>query len=272
VSGCKNEMPDKEDIIVQVYDDFFTKEDLLDRMPTYTSSEDSAKLADQIINNWIEQKVVLNFSEQNLTDAQKDFSDQLESYRQNLLIYEYERELVKQKLDTIISETELLSYYAENIENFKLRGHIVKIRFIKLSVDAPKISQVEDWFLSDDEEDLDLLDQYCMKYAETFALEGDVWWYLQDVLGQIPFPINDWDEFLPTTEFYKFEYESFQYLVRIFDYKFRGDISPLSIEQERIRELILNRRKLELINQMREDVVKKARSSNKIKMSRSEEL
>lgn len=270
VSGCKNEKPAEEDIIVQVYDDFFTKGDLLRRMPVYYSEEDSVKLATQIVNNWIEQKVVLSVSEQNLSDAQKDFSDELEGYRQNLLIYAYERELVRQKLDTVISETELLSYYADNIENFKLRGHTLKMRFVKVSVDAPKISQVEDWFLSDDEEDLDLLDQYCLKYAESFSLEGDMWWYLQDVLREIPLPVNNWDDFLPTTKFYKFEYESFQYLVRIFDYKFKGDVSPLSLEQERIEELILNKRKLELINQMRGDLVTEARSSNNIKLSRSE--
>lgn len=264
LTSCQSESFESADVLVTVYDEVFTQADLLGRMPKMYQSDDSARLAEKIVNDWVEEQVVLNFAEKNLNARQKDFSSQLESYRENLVIYTFERELVRQKLDTIISDSELLTYYGEHVENFKLRSRTVKTRFIKLSVDAPKAKEVDKWFKGDSEEDLELLEEYCLTYAENFFLEEDVWLYFHEVQQEVPFPVSDWDDFLAKTTYFEFEYSSFRYLVRFFDYKLKGDASPLALEEERIEELILNKRKLDLINQMRLDILKEARANNNI--------
>ncbi len=269
-TSCQNDSFESGEVLVSVNNEAFTQTDLLGRMPKGYQDDDSARLADKIINDWIEEKVVLQFAEQNLNTAQKDFSTQLENYRENLVIYTFERELVRQKLDTLISDLELLTYYGENVDNFKLRNHTVKTRFIKLSVDAPKAKQVDKWFKGDSEEDLELLEEYCLTYAENFFLQEDMWLYLHEVQQEVPFPVSNWDEFLSKTTYFEFEYGSFRYLVRFFDYKLKGEASPLELEQERIAELILNKRKLDLINQMRLDILKEARANNNIQFKESD--
>ena len=268
LSSCKDQYDTSDEVVVRVYNDVMLRSDLAAKMPYGQSDADSTRLADQIIKNWINTKTVLNFAERNLSDSQKDFSKQLQEYRNSLVVYAYERELINQKLDTVISDREMRTYYEGNIENFKLKSYIVKLRFVKLNIEAPKQKKLQKWFQSDDEEDFEKLYEYCQHYSENFYFEDNEWLYLQDVLKEVPISVTDWNSFLRNTKYFEFESDSFQYLVRFFDYKLKDDRSPLSLEKGRITDLILNRRKVELINKMRDDVVKESYANNKIQVNK----
>ena len=265
--SCKNDGKVGDDVIARVYDEYFFKSELASKMPRNYSREDSAQFAEQIVNNWVRQTAVRKFAEQHLTDEQKDFSQQLEDYRNSLVTYAYERELINQKLDTVVDESEITTYYNENIENFKLRSYIVKLRFIKLSPDAPKLKKVESWFKSDGTEDFDKLYDYCRKYAENFYFKDENWLYLEEFLKEVPIDEKDWNNFLKNTKYLKFESGSFLYMIRIYDYKLKDDRSPIALEMEGIKDLILNKRKVELINEMRLDVVIEARKEGNIEIT-----
>lgn len=264
--SCRSTPDESIPVVARVYDDVLTRDELAARLPAGLNKEDSARIAGQIVTNWIHDKAVLNFAEENLSEDQKDFTRQLNEYRNSLITYAYERELINQKLDTNVTEEEIQAYYDANIQNFKLKNYIVKLRFVKFSEDAPKQARLEKWFKSDDEEDFDHLYEYCHKYAENYFFGEDTWLYLQDVLKEVPISPTDWDSFLKNTTFYTFHNGSFEYLVRFFDYRLKDDISPLALERERIRDLILNRRKVELINKMREDVVEESYANKKIEV------
>ncbi len=265
--ACQEQSEPDEVAVAKVYNDVLTQDELIAKMPAMIPEGDSARIANQIVTNWIHDKAVLNFAKENLTESQKDFTRQLEEYRNSLITYAYERELINQKLDTNVSDAEAEAYYDQNIQNFKLRNYIVKLRFIKMSEEAPKQAKLERWFRSDDEEDFDKLYDYCLKYAENYYFEEDTWLYLQDVLKEVPINQEEWDNFLRNTTYYKFESGSFEYLVRFFDYKLKDDTSPLSLEKRRVKDLILNKRKVELINKMREDVVEESYANKKIQVN-----
>lgn len=265
--GCQGSSEPDDPAVAKVYNDVLTRQELIAKMPTMIPEGDSARVANRIVTNWIHDKAVLNFAKENLTENQKDFTVQLEEYRNSLITYAYERELINQKLDTNVADAEVEAYYNQNIQNFKLKNYIVKLRFIKLSAEAPKQAKLERWFRGDDDKDFDKLYEYCRKYAENYYFEEDTWLYLQDVLKEVPINQEDWDNFLRNTTYYKFESGSFEYLVRFFDYKLKEDTSPLSLEKRRIKDLILNKRKVELINKMREDVVEESYANKKIQVN-----
>lgn len=264
--GCKNDTAVPDEAVAKVYDEVLTRSELLAGLPANMVQEDSARIADRFVSNWIHDKAVLNFAEKNLREEQKDFSRQLEEYRNSLITYAYERELINQKLDTNVAQADIKAYYEANIQNFKLKNYIVKLRFVKVSIDAPKMQKLEKWFKSEDEKDFDKLFEYCRKYAENYYFEDDTWLYLQDVLKEVPIKAGDWDNFLQNTSYYAFKSGSFEYLVDFLDYKLKDDTSPLSLEYGRIKDLILNRRKVELINKMRKDVVEESYAKNKIQI------
>lgn len=251
-------------VVARVFDQVLHRSELVERMPDVYGEADSIRLADQIINNWIREKVVLNLADKNLSDEQKNFTTELNDYKNSLIIYAYERELIRQKLDTNITDDEIEAYYQEHLRNFTLESIIVQLRFVKLSVDAPKREKLENWFRSDDPEDFDKLYEYCRKYAENYFFEEGSWLYLEDFLREVPMPVEDWDEFLKNTSYYAFESDAHLYLVRFYDYGLRGETAPMPLVKNQIEDLILNRRKVELIKEMREEAVNEAYAKDKV--------
>lgn len=267
--SCEDERPPEEEILVEAYGKFFLKKDLQAQMPPAYRREDSTKLADEIINNWINSKVILEFAERNI-DSEKDvFEQKIANYRNSLVVYEYERALINQKLDTNISSSALDEYYEANKNNFALNSVIVKVWFLEISSDAPKQKKVERWFLDGDTDDFDKLYDYCQKYAENFFFEENKWLYLDELLKEIPIKEDDWELFLKNNSNKIFETDNYKYLVRFFDYRLKGSVSPMSLEREKIRDLILNKRKVDLLKQLRKDMVQEAFKSGNIKVNGS---
>jgi hypothetical protein len=264
--GCAENDEDRSDVVAVVYEETFYETDLLNKLPQGYQKEDSARLADQIVSAWIRDKALLKTAEANLTEAQKDVQKQLDDYRNSLLVYAYERAFMNQKLDTVIGEDELQQYYETYSDNFFLKRNIVKVQFIKLSVDAPQQRDVERWLTSSKEEDADLLYEYCRKYAENFYFNSNVWLFVDDLSKEVPLPLDNLENFLKSTKFTILKQEDYNYFVNIHDFRLKGDQAPLSLEKDRIRDLILNRRKAELIAEMRDDLVKEGFAEGYIKI------
>lgn len=239
----------------------------MERMPAEYLPTDSTRLADQVVTKWVRDKALLRTAERELSEGQKDVQSQLEAYKASLLIYAYESALIQQRLDTIVDDEELRAYYQAHIDNFNLKRFIVKVMFVKLDEGAPKQVQVEEWLKSDTDTDFDLLYDYCRSYAENFYFNNDVWLYLDDLLKEVPLPIEDVENFLKQYSYYTFGLDGYKYFVRIDDYKLKGDAAPLSLEERRIRDLILNRRKATLISEMREEIVRTGLADGTIKMT-----
>jgi len=264
LSGCVEDEDEENPVVAKVYDYTLRRDEFLTLLPGNYTIEDSVGVADQVINEWINQKAVLSLAEKNLSEQSLDFSSKLEDYRHSLVIYAYERELVNQKLDTVVSDQETETFFNENIESFKLKSSILRPWFMSVSADAPNKKKLVKWFNSDKEEDLEELDEYCKKYAETCFLNQDQWIYTDDLVKQIPIDVKDWGNFFNTNTYHEFEKDGQLYLLRIFDFKLRGSDAPLDLEKVKVQNLIINRRKAELVKKMREDAVKEAYVKKKI--------
>jgi hypothetical protein len=238
-----------------VYDAVLTEPELMARLPQGITGTDSARFAEQYVRSWVSEQALLRLAEDNLSPEQKDFTAQLEEYRRSLLLYAYERAYLLQKLDTVVTDTELESYYEAHKDNFRLRSPVVKLRFVKLSPEAPRIRDVERWLRSDRESDFDELYNYCRKYAENYFFEQGTWLYLEEVMKELPLPADDISNFLRQNTYYSFTSGDYLYLVRIFDFKLKEEIAPMVLERRRVRDFILNRRRTELLSGMRDQVV-----------------
>ena len=142
-----------ERILARTYDDYLYESDLKGVIPIGVSPKDSTNLAKNFIDAWVRQKLLIRQAENNLTDQQLDFSTQLENYQNSLTIYEYEHELVNQKLDTIVSEEEIVNYYAVNQKNFLLKENIVQLQYVKLPLRSQNLNQLKKLLNSDASED-----------------------------------------------------------------------------------------------------------------------
>ena len=251
-----------ERVIARVYDDYLYESDLKGVIPLGTAPEDSTLLARNFIDTWIRQKLLTRQAENNLPAEQLDFSNQLESYKNSLTIFEYEHELVNQKLDTIVSEEEIETYYTNNQKNFLLKENIVQMQYVKVPVRSKNVRQFKDLLYSGASEDKTRLSELAEKYAADYFLDEQDWLLFNDVLAQIPIKTYNQEEYLKNHQNLEVQDSLYYYFVRFRDFRIKENISPLSFEKDRIRNIILNKRKMELINKMHQDVYDNALKKN----------
>ena len=63
-----------------------------------------------------------------------------------------------------------------------------------------------------------------------------------------------------------FEEDNFIYLLSIKDYKFKGNISPFSVEKQKIKSLIINRNKMKYLEMIENELIQNGKLSNNIKI------
>jgi hypothetical protein len=247
-----------ERVLARVGDDYLYESDMKGVIPTRTPSKDSVQLSRNYIDNWVRERLLIAQARKNLTAGQMDFTKQLENYKNSLIVFEYENALVRQKLDTIIAEDEIENYYDSNQKNFLLKDNIVQIQYVKLSLKSPQVRMFKKLLALDSPDDKVTLAAQCEKYAADFFLDDQNWLMFHDVLMQVPIKTYNQEDFLKKNREVECQDSLYTYLVRIRDFKIKESISPFSFEKERIRNIILNKRKIDLINKMRQNVYEQA--------------
>jgi hypothetical protein len=253
-------------LLVKAYGKTFTTDDLKQLIPEETPQEDSIQMAKNFIDNWIRKQVVLHQAEKNLPDKMKQVEKQLEEYRTSLITYIYESELINQRLDTSVSEQEIVTYYKNNPRNFELKNNILKASYVKVKREAPKLDKLRKWFQSGTDKDKNLLAEYCYQFASDFRLDDETWIYFDELIKSIPIRTYDQEHFLRNNRNFEISDSAFYYLVRINDFKIKESLSPIEFERENIRALILNKRKLELVKEMEQRAIRKAMLNREIEV------
>lgn len=244
--------------IARVKNKFLYESDIKELLPADVSSEDSLLIANNYIQKWIKENLILDKAELNLKTEQKDFKKKLEDYRNNLIIFTYEEELIKQRLDTTVSVYEIKNYYENNQEIFDLKDDIVKVRYVKVAKKAPNIKKIRKYYSSKKQDDIEQLKDYSHQFAEKFHLNENEWILFDEVLKEVPISVSDRAGYLKNIKNTEIEDSLSYYFVYFKDYKLENDVSPLSFEKTNIKNIIINRRKLELISKMKQELYQEA--------------
>lgn len=245
----------KTTAIARVNDSYLFKEELKDLVPLGTSEQDSVLIVRSFIDRWASQKLVINAAEINLDDEDKIAFDLLiKQYKIDLYTKAYIEKVVKKTLDTLISEEELKAYYNNNKENFKTNGTLVRLRYINLRKDNPKYETIKSKFFDFKKSDKKFWDTYALQF-KSFALNDSVWVDVSSIYSKLPFinPDNR-DEYIASGKTIQHTDSLDVYLVKIRQTIDRNQISPYEYIKPTLKEVILNKRKLELIKKFEKEI------------------
>lgn len=264
-AGCQyfDQSPEGEPL-ARVGDTYLYEKDLEGLISTSDDPQDSIQNAENYIDNWIQNQVVLQKAEENLSEYQLDVEQKLQEYRRSLIIHKYETELIRQKLDTIVSDEQIKDYYENHKDNFKLTDNIVRVLYVKVRSGAPNQRQLSSFLKSDDPDEKQKLKEYCERYAVNYFLDDSSWLYFKDLLKEIPIKTYDQENYLENNRYVVEKDSMFKYYVYIKGFRRKESTSPLAFEKSRIRDIIINKRKMELVRDMKESVIDEARNKNKI--------
>jgi len=201
----------------------------------------------------MQQQVIVHQAMNNLDPKEIDFSRQLEDYKNSLIIYAYEKELIAEKLDTTISAQEIEDYYNQNKKDFQLKNDIVRIVYVKVPKKAPAQEKLKGWISSADIKDKEKLAGYCNQNAANYFLDDNVWLMFDDVLKEIPIETYNQDIFLQTNNnrIIQLADTNYAYYLGIKGYMVKNSISPFSFEKDNIKKILLNKRKMDLVDKMK---------------------
>jgi hypothetical protein len=259
-SGIKNK--NGQEPIARVYDKYLYPNDLQDIVPSNISNADSVILVRDFTDKWIKQQLLLYKAEMNLTEEEKNVDKQIENYRTSLLIFKYEQSLIKQKLDTMVSQKEILDYYNENSSNFMLNDNLIKALFVQVPRTSPDVWKVRRWYRSENEEDIKNLEDYCYQYATKYDYFNDSWIYFSEIVKILPFKIDNPEQYLKYRKYIEVKDSTNYYFVNVKDYRLIGTVSPIELVRENIRNIIFNKRKISLIKELESEIYNDALNRN----------
>jgi len=262
LTSCFNN--EKGRVIASVNENDLLLSQVLKEMPNQI--EDSTFFVEKYMNDWIRKQLMIYHAEINLSSDIQNYEKQIEDYRASLLIYAYQQELINQNFDTSISYTQVESYYNQYKDEFKLSKNIFKGRFIVVEKSAPQLKNLNKWYKSDKESSILDLTDYCQQFAKEYYLEDDKWQYFSVFNNLLPEYIQEEDYFLENTKGVVFEDENLRYYVFVKDFKINGSVSPLELEQDKIRNVLLNKNKIEYLKQLEDELYQNGLALKKIKI------
>ena len=257
---------DSGEPVAKVANKVLTVEELSKNVPDYLDPTDSALWADDYIKKWVQRELLLLKAEENLKGNEKDVSQELEEYRNSLIVFRYKNELIRQKMDTIVKDTDIKKYYNEHRESFILNRNIVKAIYIKVPRQVSSPEDLKQLCSSNDPEKQAKLNEYCMSYAKAYDRFNDQWVAADQVMKYTPAAIPDQQRFWEKNRFIESTDMDFYYLVCIRDYRLAGQSSPIEFVQGDIQNIILSKQKLDFLKQIEKDIYKEGLDNNKVKL------
>jgi hypothetical protein len=254
----------KQDIdkkpIARVNETYLYDEDIKELVTDGTSKEDSILIVNNFINRWATKQLLIDQSLINLPQGQQDqFSKHVEEYRIDLFTEAYKNVIVSKQLDSTINVIQLIDFYEANKENFKLNDDLFKVRYCQVEESFNNFSNIKLKFRRFDEQDKKDLSELSIQF-KSFNFNDSTWVKKEALLEALPVLNSNpkVDQVLKNSNFTQLQDSLGVYLIKIEDVLKTNDIAPLSHIKPTIEQIILNKRKLELLKKLEKDITKDA--------------
>ncbi len=269
LTGCEyfKKSDDDRKVIVRVNDSYLYEEDISKLINENTSPEDSTLLVSNYITRWATQQLLIDRAELNLPEStQKEFNELVNNYRNELYTNAYTEALVSRDIDTALHREAIKEYYESNKENFRLNEDLVKLRYINLPKNVNNIEAIKKRFIRFNEKDKKALSDMAIQF-KNYSMNDSVWVKTKQVYSKIgPLSVGDRDELLKKSNFMELKDSLNVYLVYVNDVLARNDQAPLEYAEPAIREILLNKRKQNLIKELEKDITKDAIKNNEFEI------
>lgn len=255
----------KDPIIAKVGEKNLFKSQIAELIHPGTSPTDSAAIVDGYIENWIRENLMILEAEKNVA-ADINLNKLVDDYRSSLLVYNFEKRLVDQMLDTIITMDEKRDYY-ESFKNQYLLSHpIFKCVIAKVSAKASGLKDIKNALgKSDMTESIFLIKEKAVYHHLDIAK----WMTIEDLESLLPKGMIEISELSGGKVFQKKE-KDYEFFVKIITYYDEKQIPPFDYIEGKIIKTILSERKIELLKKYRQDLYDQGISDQKFEVFKPE--
>ena len=252
-----------DDVVVRVGNNFLSNAEIKESLPENLSKEDSLIVSEKIIQLWIKDNLLFEHASKNVADKE-EIKQLVESYRKSLIIYQYQEQLINEKLSKEIGEGEMMKYYEEHKNKFKLDKTLIKGLLLKIPVGAPQINDVREWYKSSSQSAISKIEKYSVQNAKIYDYFYDKWVDFNELMDNIPVHYDHPESVVKNNKNIEISDSSYHYFLHIEAYLLQGDDAPFEYAQPTVRELLINQRKMEFLRKVEDDLYNSALSNGKI--------
>ncbi len=223
------------------------------------SKQDSTSLVQNFIKRWATQRLLVDGAIVNLSEEkQQAFNALVNQYKNDLYAKAYTEALIRRSIDTVVTAKAAEEYYNKNKAVFKLNEALVKFRYVHLDENLINYDEIKEHFKRYNKNDKKLLDSISIQF-KSYSLNDSIWIKLAHVINKIP-AVNtkNKNELLKKTNLVQLKDSLGVYLIHINDVLVRNDTAPMEYVKPTIKQIVINKRKLELIKELEKDITKDA--------------
>ena len=261
VLGCNNSSEDfSNELVARAGENFLYK----NQLPVFKSEDDSLRRFLNFVESWAKQQILYDLSLTNLSQSKKNELDGLvEKFKSDLYINAYKDLIINSRIDSIVSNQEIESFYNQNINAYRLNENLLKYRYVKLPDDNINKNQIRRFISRMNTNDRLFLDSLNFQFAD-LKLNDSIWFTEREVISSVEF-LNQKNktDYQRVNRLYEINQNDYISYFIVIEYLKSGNIPPLSYLYERIRLNIINQRKINLIQQINKEILNDALKSNK---------
>ena len=263
IISCNYNLKNNDGYVARVGDEFLSVEEIQELIPKNLNKQDSIRIVNNIIEEWATSKLLIQNAIINLTEIEKSQIDnKSEKYRENLIISEYRNKISNNNPDTSASKDEIELFFSENSKNFKLFEEIIKGRYVKLNKNTFNINEIKRRFRRFDQSDKSFFDSISIQLLN-YYLNDSIWINKKLFFNKIP--SLEYDQSLRISKnnlFYIQEDSLALYLIKINNYKKADDYAPLEYIYNRIKEVIVSKKRIDYLNKIDKELIGDAITKN----------
>lgn len=266
VVGCGgSELGNKENLVASYKDKGLYRENIRQFVPEDVSEKDSARIADAYIEQWLKEQAIMDEALSKYTDLAQEVESKVEDYRAKLIMHSYQNRLIEESLEMNVSQKEILAFYEANKSSFNSKETLYNY-FYAVTTERDH-NEPANWMKSSRPDDIQKLRNWASTHALEFKLDSS--FVGESVISQVskgyygnlqkssPEKLIRWTGVIKGENRY--------YLFKMVKVVNVGE--PLTLDQckDKIRDIILNERKISMIEKNEERILKNAKSNNNIR-------
>lgn len=264
--GCSSDKQTHQtdtDILIQIGDSALRLQEVIMRIPVGLDPADSISLFNNIVDTWIQNLLLRDVAEANITDMSR-IDAMVEEYRNQLIVSEYRRRIKEENVKGV-PEDSIRAYYKRFGDDMLLEHPLIKGIYIKLPEKAEKIQDVTAWMRSAKPADIDKIENEGLREAMQYDYFGDRWVDWQLIAEQIPYRISDPDAFVESNTFFTTTYNGAVYLLHIFDHINSGNKMPYDFASPLIQDMLNEKQRDSYEERLVNSLYRKALREGKLK-------
>ena len=253
---CSCDLPTNEEsnAVARVGEDFLFISDLEDKIGP--NGSDSIQITTRTINEWAEELLYQKKAEINLSSrVKKGLEELVSTYRNDLYVKTYKDKAIQSQLDSIVEKEEIESYFEQNKLNFKTNKDLLRGRYVRVRNENYNLQSIRKSIRRFNEDDKVFLDSLALQFT-TYSLNDSIWIQASQFFNRLP-SISEkrYKNFLKNDTFFELQDSLEVYLVVVEEVVLRNDLAPLDYVEPTLKQILINKRKLELMRQLDREII-----------------